>query len=373
MRVKPLFAALLGVSLSFAALAQQAGPAAAPAASPAALTVKADAPKEYTVAKGDTLWDIAGKFLTQPWLWPEIWDANPQVADANLIFPGDVLKLEYVDGKPRVRSTRGAGGRAVKLSPTVRATPHDQAVPTIPLAVLNAFLLRMKVVDEAEMAKAPYIVSSFGDRLMAANGDRVYVRGARQEDGERYQVYKLGTPLKDPDTQEVLAHEGIYVAEAAVQSFGDPSTMLLSQAQREASSGDRLLPVRAADQGYSNFQPHASKRGLEARVLTILDGVQQFGRYQSVVINRGKRDGMERGHVLAVMGKGETVKDKFIPRPEYFDKVEDKYAFEKAIEVKMPNERAGTLMVIEAFEKVSYALVMDSAYPMRVGDTARTP
>ncbi len=310
-------------------------------------------PDRYVVKRGDTLWDIAARFLRDPWLWPEIWYVNPQIENPHLIYPGDVISLAYVDGKPRLVLERGR--RTVKLSPRVRELPLDEAIPTIPLDAIRPFLSRPRVLGEAEFEAAPYVVASADEHLIAASGMRVYARGVDQGRGARYAVLRRGEVYRDPDTGEVLGLEAIHVADAEVQRAGDPAVLVLRRSSRETLPGDRLFPV-GEDRYTDNFLPRAPGQRVEGRIIAVFDGVSRIGQYQVVVLNRGARDGMEPGHVLAVYRAGETIRDPV--RKE---------------KVTLPDERAGIVMVFRTFDRVSYALVMSATRAIRVLDRVRNP
>ncbi len=316
-------------------------------------------PDDYTVVKGDTLWDISARFLSKPWLWPEVWYANPQIKNPHLIYPGDVISLVYVNGHPQLQLRRGGAGYGPsKLSPEIRVESLDTAIPTIPIDAIQQFLNHSRVVSQKDLDTAPYIVESADEHLITGAGDRVYVRRIASADQTRYNVYKQGKPYRDPDTGEELGIEALYVGDASLQRFGDPSTLLLTHSTREAVIGDRLFPVDA-NEIQRNFQPHAPSASMQGRIIAVIDGVSQIGQHQVVVLNRGTREGMEVGHVLAISQAGATVSDKTS------DKLSDT--------VTLPDERAGVLMVFQTFDRVSYALVMSATRPIHVLDKVSNP
>jgi nucleoid-associated protein YgaU len=325
------------------------------AAVASSVALKPGHPQRYVVVKGDTLWDIAAKFLKNPWQWPNIWYANPQVKNPHLIYPGDTLTLVWVNGKPQIRIRRGRP--TIKLSPHARAIPLDKAIPTIPLSAIGPFLNRTRVVGKDELEKSPYIVSHADNRVIAGANQRVYVRGIKVSHGQ-YAVVRKGDVYTDPVTKEVLGYEATYIGTASLERPGDPATLRLLDTTREALMGDRLLASSGQDFN-TNFMPHAPRKKVNGQIISVVDGVSQIGQHQVVVINRGKREGMEVGHVLAVYQKGETVPDLVTPNRK--DKV------------KLPDERAGLLMVFRTFDKVSYALVMRATRAMHVYDYVRNP
>jgi len=314
-----------------------------------------DHPDRYVVAKGDTLWDISSLFLRDAWLWPEIWYVNPQIANPHLIYPGDILTLVYIDGKPQLRLQRG---RDVKLSPQIRVEDLSAAIPTIPLDAIQQFLTKPLVVDKGELDRAPYIVQNADEHVIAGGGDRSYVRGIKDQEHGLWDVFRAGGPYIDPDSNEVLGYEARFVADAAIERFGDPATLLLTETDIEARTGDRLMPAMQQDP-ITHFQPHAPDGDIEGRILSVLGGVTQIGQFDVVVISKGEADGMEIGHVMKIYQAGETIRDTVSGRR--FDTV------------KLPDEEAGLLMVFRAFDRVSFALVMKASRAIHVHDFVRTP
>lgn len=315
--------------------------------------LRPDHPDRYVVVKGDTLWDISAKFLRDPWYWPEIWQVNPQIANPHLIYPGDVLTLVYIDGRPRLMLERGG-----KLSPRIRSEPLEGAIPTIPLEVIAPFLVGAQVVSQEEIDAAPYIVASVGEHIITGAGDRVYVRGLDAAALPRYNVFRPGGPYIDPVTDEVLGFEAVHVGLANLQRQGDPSTMLLSETNREAIDGDRLLPIQEREV-LPYFMPRPPEQAVNGQIISVYDGVSQIGQYHVVAINRGIRDGLEPGHVLAIYRAGELVEDPVTPDPNDV--------------VQLPDERAGEMMVFRTFERVSFALVMRATMAMHVLDKVTNP
>ncbi len=325
------------------------------AAVASSVALRPNHPQRYVVVKGDTLWDIAAKFLKNPWQWPNIWYVNPQIKNPHLIYPGDTLTLVWVDGKPQIRVKRGRP--TVKLSPRARPIPLDKAIPTIPLSAIGPFLNRTRIVSKEELARAPYIVSNADHRVIAGANDRIYVRGIKRPQGQ-YAVVRQGSAYIDPVTKEVLGYEATYVGTASLQRPGDPATLRLLDTTRETLMGDRLLESTGKEFN-PTFLPHAPKRKVNGQIISVLDGVSQIGQHQVVVINRGRREGMQVGHVLAVYQKGEVIADQVTP--------------DRKDTVKLPDERAGLIMVFRTFDKVSYALVMRATRAMHVLDYVRNP
>ncbi len=313
-----------------------------------------DHPERYVVKRGDTLWDISKRFLRDPWLWPEIWYVNPQIENPHLIYPGDVIYLTWVDGRPQLRLQRGGGHPTVKLSPRIRVEPIRQAIPAIPVDAIRQFLSRPLVVGEQDMARAAYVVASPDEHIVTGAGDRVYARGIDPDHG-RYDLFEPGDPYVDPVTGEVLGYAAEFRGSASVERFGDPATLRLERTTREVAIGDRLLPQNTEELSASFF-PHAPKDAIEGQIISVMDGVSQIGQYQVVVINRGAREGLEPGHVLRVLQAGAEI--------------EDPVAGGK---VRLPDEEAGLLLVFRTFDKVSFGLVMEAVRPMHVLDKVAAP
>jgi hypothetical protein len=320
-------------------------------------------PETYVVQRGDTLWDIASMFLRDPWLWPEIWQVNPQIENPHLIFPGDTLSLAYTgDGRPVVQVERGpsaptASGGFEKLSPRIRSTPLEEAIQTIPYETLRAFLSRPRVLAKADLDRLPYIVAQ-REGLIGSSGRDVYARGVDSAVGTVYNVVDLGAKLVDPDTKDVLGYQGIYVGQGRVDRTGDPSTVRLLETEREAVAGNYL--VEEEDATPTNFLPHAPQREIDGRIMSVLSGVSLIGQYNVVVVNRGTRDGLDPGTVLRVYQAGRTVRDEHA-----------KGLFGKKVE--LPDEPAGTMMVFRTSDRFSYALVMVATTPIAVLDKVRNP
>ncbi|PAU64775.1 peptidoglycan-binding protein [Pseudomonas sp. PIC25] len=323
----------------------------------AAVELKDGHPDRYTVVKGDTLWDISGKFLREPWKWPEIWHANPQIQNPHLIYPGDTLSLVYIDGQPRLMLNRGESRGTVKLSPKVRSTPMAEAIPTIPLEKINSFLLSNRIVDTPEQFEGqPYIVAGNAERVVSGAGDRIYARGTFEEGQPVYGIFRQGRTYTDPDTKEFLGinADDIGTGEVVAEE-GDIATMTLLRTTQEVRLGDRLFPTeeRAVN---STFMPSAPASDIKGLILDVPRGVTQIGQFDVVTINKGKRDGLAEGNVLAVYKTGETVRDRITGES-----------------VKVPDERSGLLMVFRTYDKLSYGLVLAASRQLAVMDKVRNP
>ncbi len=347
-----LLVVMLGVALTGAA-----------ATTDLAQYLKKDHPDVYVVKKGDTLWDISGRFLEKPWLWPEIWRVNPQIENPHLIYPGDRISLQWVNGQPQLTLERGAPSRTYKVSPSnteklepqVHATPLESAIPAIRLDAIQAFLVQNRVVAPHVLDAAPYVVQGESERIVVGAGDRVYVRG-ELADHESFSIVRKGPLYVDPDTNEVLGREATYIGLGqAVAQDDDIATMLVSNSREEIQVGDRILPTEERRLA-STFYPSAPERPVDGQIISVFGGVSQVGQFDVVVINRGEREGLVPGNVLAIYKRGALARDRIANET-----------------VRLPSERAGLMMVFRTFEKLSYALVLESDRALAVHDQVRNP
>lgn len=324
-----------------------------------------DAPLTYVVKKGDTLWDIAGHFLRDPWLWPELWTANEQIANPHLIYPGDTLYLVYVDGQPRLQRTPPAtiagprtlsgGGEMVRREPEIRVQPLSAAVPTIPINAIRDFLRGPRVISRSEYEDAPYLVDFESEHMMGASNVAAFVKRVDPEAGYGYDLVRIGERYKDPDSGKTIGYEALSVGRIEIREFDEISRAMITASDREVLRGDRLV-ADVSSSFESNFFPRAPESEIDATIISVYDGVTQIGQYQVVTLNRGESHGMEPGHVLTVFQRGRKVKD-----PVEWGKV------------RLPEQRAGTVMVFKTYPELSYALVMRATRALHVKDKARNP
>ncbi|WP_460119407.1 LysM peptidoglycan-binding domain-containing protein [Pseudomonas sp. S2_C03] len=314
-------------------------------------------PQQYTVVAGDTLWDIAGKFLREPWKWPELWQVNPQIQNPNLIYPGDLLSLVYVDGQPRLTLNRGASRGTIKLSPRVRSSPVADAIPSIPLQAINSFLLSNRIVDKAEdFDKAPYIVAGDAERVLSGTGDRIFARGHFDQQHPVYGIFRQGKVYTDPESKEFLGINADDIGGGeVVATEGDVATLALQRTTQEVRLGDRLFSSEERSIN-STFMPSAPASEINGLIIDVPRGVTQIGALDVVTLNKGQRDGLAEGNVLVVMKTGETVRDRITGQP-----------------LKIPDERAGLLMVFRTYDKLSYGLVLNASRSLAVMDKVRNP
>jgi hypothetical protein len=337
------------------------------------LVLRPDAPDRYVVVPGDTLWGISGRYTDSPWRWPELWGMNrEQIQNPHLIYPGYVILLDREKGRlsigapgpgvPGEAISRGPAG-SVRLGPRVRAESlARQEIPSIPASAIEPFLSRPLVVEPEGLDKAPTIVATQADRVVLATGNTAYVRGIGDSKEESWYVYRRGNALVDPDTSKVLAYEAIYLGTAQLTRTGDPATVVLTSAVQEVGAGDKLIAAGVPQP--INYAPHSPPTFVKGRVISIYGGlgrVGEAGPQQIVSINRGKADGMEIGHVLALYSLGGTVRDTTRPRGD------------PGAQIKLPDERAGLAFVFRVFERVSYALIMNVTRPVNPLDVVQTP
>ena len=313
--------------------------------------LRSDAPDQHVVVKGDTLWDISAKFFKDPWRWPYIWGMNKDsIKDPHWIYPGDIIVLDRATG---TLSKGGITHGVVKLSPEIRIVDsnHD-AIPSIPPGIIEPFLSQPLVVADETLAGAPTLVGLHEGRVIAGSGDIAYAKGLTEGQGTKWQIYRPGKTFVDPDSKEILGHEAVYLGDASVKEFADVSTTVITDAKQEIKVGDRL--VAPSDTVSRNYLPRAPESDISATVISIYGGVSLGGQNTVITLNKGTRDGLQNGHVLALYRKGNIVKHE-------------------GNNLAMPDERYGLLFVFRVFEKVSYALVMQTGMPVHLLDHAQTP
>jgi hypothetical protein len=356
------------------------------------LSINPSHPSEYTVVQGDTLWDISAKFLNHPTQWPELWSYNSQIKNPHLIYPGDTVYFSVVEGKPRLSFSKNnssysqpyqedqasptsencvvseadihagrtsfAMAQNGKLSPCIRETSMKQAIKLIPTENIAKFLSSPRVVNANELNAAPYVVDFAGEHLVAANGDKLYVRSIMEPQRTNFTIYRPGITFSNPQTGEVLGYEAKFIANSTLEQEGDPATVVIDKSVSEVLTGDRLMP-KAEEQFTLNFFPRPPDEPISGNIIYVLDGVTQIGKFNVVVIDKGSRDGLLPGHELDIYKRGRVANDS--------------YSIIKGDKVKLPDEIAGSLMVFRPFERVSYALVMKSKQAIHVFDKVITP
>ena len=357
-------------------------------------------PERYTVVKGDTLWGISGKFLKDPWQWPKVWRMNrAQIKNPHLIYPGDVVALDNSSGSPQLRLLH----ETVTLQPGIREEPlAKEAIQTIAPSVIGPFLSQPLLIENGKLDNAPRIIAGPDNRVILSPGNRIYVNGIKDGEGKHWNIYRAGEQLIDPDTNEALGTEAIYLGDADISRYGAPATGDIVSAKEEIFTKDRL--VASPDNFQSSFVPHAPEKEIKGRIMRIYGGVAEGGPNTVVSINRGKKDGLEEGHVLAISRYGRVIKDPEYQAPKSkevvadkknlkelnfdvytgpdgkkvvnFEKTPDKAQNKVALapgEVKLPDERVGLLMIFRTFDRISYGLIMNSTDSVYTLDAVQTP
>ncbi|MDB5961745.1 MAG: peptidoglycan-binding protein [Massilia sp.] len=358
----------VGTRLAVAGLFAMA--AAAPVQA-AECAFRQNAPDQHTVVRGDTLWDISGKFLEHPWCWPQVWGMNrDEIANPHWIYPGQIVYFDRKNG--RLSLNRPGSGDPSDGLPTIRLSPQVRnegmgadAIPAIPPGAIEPFLTTPLIIDDKQLDSAPRIAAHEDGHVFLGKGDKVYVRGAL-DGASSFQVFRPGTPLRDPDTGRVVAWEAVYLGSLALQTAARPGvdvhTFTVSSSTQEMGVGDRL--VAAPPTPLRNYVPHAPLRPVKARVLGIYSGVTYAGQNQVISVNRGALDGLDVGAVLRLYHFGEI-----IPDPGGSKGI---MGVGKSM-IKLPDEQVGSLFIFRVFKNVSYGLIMQTTQPVQVGDVAASP
>jgi LysM repeat protein len=326
-----------------------------------------NAPDSYVVKKGDTLWDISRTFLRDPWYWPEIWHVNPQVQNPHLIYPGDILHLVYVEGangmQPQIVLERGD---TVHVGPKLRSEPRDAPIQTIPYQTVAAFMSKPTLLSDDQIKAAGYLLDSKDSHQAISEGNTIYARGlGAAAPGMRYTVMHVGDALRDPDDNSVLGYNGIYTGSGRVTRGGDPTSLIMTDSARESVTGDKVMASNV--EVSLDFMPSPPRNVIDGRIIAVADGVNTIGQYQVVAINRGARDGLTPGNVLAVFHAGALVADNAKKGPLGST---HKMFSEK---VRLPDERSGTFMVFKTYDRLSYGLIMEAKDIIQVMDRIGNP
>ena len=320
----------------------------------APLQIAENAPARHVVVPGDTLWGISARFLREPWRWPEIWRMNKaQIANPHLIYPGDVIVLTHDDqGEPvlQIETTR--------LQPKIRSEAVTQTVPSIPPGVIEPFLSEPRIIDSEAAAGSARIVAMPEGRVFLGAGDTAFVSGASDRPKQdAWQLYRPAKPLLDPDTREVLGYEAFYLGTARQLQPGEPGVFQILTAKQEVGRGDHLLPATRPQ--LINYMPHRPDKAIEGRIASVYGGVGGAGRNSVIALNRGQRDGLEIGHVLALhRDRSDTFRNPETGRMET---------------LRLPDQRYGLVFVFRVFDRIAYALILDSEGPASIGDLLRQP
>ncbi|MEO8407609.1 MAG: LysM peptidoglycan-binding domain-containing protein [Oxalobacteraceae bacterium] len=347
----------LAVAPVFAALALLA----ASNARAASCEFLANAPDQHAVVRGDTLWDISGKFLQHPWCWPQVWGLNrDQIRNPHWIYPGQIVYFDRAAGRLRLGSKTGLGGSPnVRLLPGIRIEGLGvDAVPAIAASMIEPFLSQPLVIEENQLNGTPRIVATQEGRVFLGKNDKAYVRGDLQG-GTSFQAFRPGKPLTDPETKTIIGFEAVYLGtlklQRAASAENEAHTFTVVTSKEEMGTGDRLLPVPPTP--VMNYMPHPPEKPVAARIVSIYGGVTHAGQNQVVSINRGKSADIDVGTVLELSRHGQTIKDPT----------------DKGKIIKLPDEQYGSLFIFRVFDNVAYGLIMQVTDSVQVGDVASSP
>ena len=352
------------------------------------------APDIYTVVKGDTLWSISGRFLKQPWRWPELWKMNQdQIKNPHLIYPGDVVVLDRSAREVRLRL---AQLETVRLSPKVRVEPlAAKPVPTISPAVIEPFLSKPLVVGQDELASAARIVATPDNRVALGAGDVAYAEGLSKDQGPAWQIFRRGDPLIDPESGETLGFEAIYLGEARVRQLGDVSTIEIIRSTQEIYREDRLLPVSRELPTFA-YVPRAPQKSIRGHIVSTYGSLQETGPKSIVALSKGSKDGLEVGHVLAIYPNQRVARYALrtsplwgrsgpsgddSPRPYYSEELTPRdaslYPAQRPVNegdlARLPSERYGLVMVFRTFDRTAFGLVMEASRQVTITDVVTNP
>ena len=372
--MKKLFLGLLAASLFTSVHA--ADNSTKPVAEAPPPAVKDTAPERYTVVKGDTLWGISGRYLQDPWRWPEIWQANQQISNPHLIYPGDQLVLCHIKDRAVIAVDQGHGcadipgatgpsgnqnitgsGNNFSLHPQIRSTALELAIPAIPLQAVRSFLNDSRVVDYDVLKAAPYVLAVKDEHVVAGAGDKIYARGSFENSTNSYGIYRAGLRYMDPDTKEVLGYEATAIGNGKLVALehGVATVDVVNTLAQEVRYLDKLLP-KEERMVTAIFTPHNPAGVKPGRVIRVFDSISSAANLSVLVISRGEREGVRQGDTFALYQHGILVRDSSN------DDV-----------VRLPAQNEGLAMVFRTFEKVSYALVLRSTGVVHTGDEVRPP
>ena len=324
----------------------------------ASVTLRRHHPLRYTVKPGDTLWGIAAKFLIKPWQWQALWEKNKHVRNPHILYPGNIIHLIHVNGRPYLRVKNGG---TIKLSPKIRWEKFYTPIPTIPISDIKHYLSGSMIFNsKKQLSKLPYVLELQTEHVGGMMGSEFYARGLTSKNIKQYTIYKTGIAYRDPKTKRVLGYEAVEVGHAKLIKYGDPATFVITRQTQEIKPGNRLMP----DKGRiftANFMPRPPHGKIQGRIVAILDkGIQSIGHLFIVAINLGQCNDMKPGYVLTIKQPGKTIIDKF----------QTKSVNQR---IKLPSSNAGEIMIFRTFKNMSYALVMQSTQLIHIGDIIETP
>ncbi len=342
------------------------------------IELRPDHPTTYVVEKGDTLWDISAMFLNTPWLWPKLWQANPQIENPHLIYPGDELQLVWINNEPKVVKKREANTRIVKLGPKVRTSEPRSPIPTIPLNEILPFIKFEQVLDEEVIDQLPYIVGS-NDRSKRLSAEQtLYAAGIESTQGDIYGIYRKGDPMYDPDSNDLLGYRSQLVGIGTSKPAGNFTRIELKDSKQEVRAGDKLIPILDNEDLPIFFRMREPNRPIKAKILYMPNESRYAGRLDVVAISMGENQGIEPGHMLAIFQPGAEVLDRNPDeRPVYKEDADslEKLKFKMGSDdsIRLPDERIGELMVFRVYDKISYGLIVRSDKPAARYDIVTNP
>ena len=327
--------------------------------------LRAGAPKDYVVKRGDTLWGIANMFLKDPWLWPEIWYVNPDIRNPHRIYPGDTVHLALgSDGRTALQVVRGSALGGARLEPLLRSSPLEGPIATIPYSAIAAFLSRPGVMTHDEVKDAPYVVALRDDHQVAGAGHDLYVKKLSGDAGTRYSVMHIDEPLEDPQSGRHLGYMAIYTGTAQLTRTGPIARATLVDSARETLQGDVL--IAETSNPTSDFLPHPPTRPIDGLIIAVVDNVLLAGQYEIAALNRGSEDGLDRGTVLTIE-EGQKV------TTDHCAHIDGRSTCWAGHSTELPIETEGSLLVFKTYEQMSYALIIGSTVPVHTYDRVRNP
>ncbi|TCI02759.1 LysM domain-containing protein [Corallincola luteus] len=337
-----------------------------------------DYPETYIVQKGDTLWDISSMFLKTPWLWPKLWQANPQIDNPHLIYPGDELQLVWINEQPKLVKSKPSSTRIVKLGPKVRTSEPKAPIPTIPLKEIRPFLIYEQVLSEEEIASLPYVLGTNDGTTRSSYPQTMYAKGVDAPQGQLFGIYRPGEALMHPETEELLGYEAKLVAIAKSMPAGNFTKLEIVESKYEVRNGDKLIPVLEREVLPAFFEPHEPNRLVKGHIIHTANYSKYVGKFDVVAMSIGANHNIEAGHVLAIMQPGAVMYDEPPERPQYEEDANtlEKMAIEfgdEEVMVQLPDERVGELLVFRVYEKVSYGLIMRTDKPVKQLDIVTNP
>jgi len=327
------------------------------------LRLKAGYPERYVVQKGDTLWDISGRYLSEPWLWPRLWNTNPQIANPHWIYPGDVLQLSWVNGEPRLGKAMQGGKQVIRLGPKTRYENKANPIPTLPISEIGPFLQTDHILADSQQQKTlPYLLGSDQKHIGMLEGDTLYVQGSLTP-GQVYGVYHPGVIYKDRETGELLGQEAIFagVVRAVAKLDGDRTEVMLTHNQREVLQGDKVMALPAEESMPAVFTPKAAPAITPGYIIDLPNKTRGGGKFDVVLINRGARDQLVAGDVLDVRRPGAALvtKNGDVQYKE-LSSVFNRVFYSSSNKAPLPSEAIARVMLFKVYDKVSYGLIMQS-------------